>query len=212
MEACLQCRSLACRPHASPHARSNRGRCSRPLSHTASSQALPCCCRDLLYLDVALENVVRSAAERGSGAAGAHAGAMVGPLLQNLVLSVGDNEELCYCLKAWQALPRDLRRGGYPSKEDALKVGLHSPGSFQPLRAVVPRLRVHGSSSGCDRLLRACSGTAGAWIYHNICVLGEQCNPLQESCSPGSLLVQDVTAAVGFGGCLVLPCGLQWDL
>ena len=86
------------------------------------------CCRDLLYLDVALENVVRSAAERGSGAAGAHAGAMVGPLLQNLVLSVGDNEELCYCLKAWQALPRDLRRGGYPSKEDALKVGLPSPG------------------------------------------------------------------------------------
>ena len=84
--------------------------------------------RDLLYLDVALENVVRSAAERGSGAAGAHAGAMVGPLLQNLVLSVGDNEEMCYCLKAWQALPRDLRRGGYPSKEDALKV-LPLPGS-----------------------------------------------------------------------------------
>ena len=78
--------------------------------------------RDLLYLDVALENVVRSAAERGSGAAGANAGALVGPLLQNLVLSVGDNEELCYCLKAWQALPSALRRGGYPSKEDALKV------------------------------------------------------------------------------------------
>ena len=65
---------------------------------------------------------MRSAAERGSGAAGAHAGALVGPLLQNLVLSVGDNEELCYCLKAWQALPAALRRGGYPSKEDALKV------------------------------------------------------------------------------------------
>ena len=44
--------------------------------------------------------------------------------MQNLVLSVGDNEELAYCLKAWQALPRDLRRGGYPSKEDALKVML----------------------------------------------------------------------------------------
>ena len=71
---------------------------------------------------MALENVVRSAAERGSGAAGANAGALVGPLLQNLVLSVGDNEELCYCLKAWQALPSALRRGGYPSKEDALKV------------------------------------------------------------------------------------------
>ena len=83
--------------------------------------------RDLLYLDVALENVVRSAAERGSGAAGANAGALVGPLLQNLVLSVGDNEELCYCLKAWQALPSALRRGGYPSKEDALKVRRRLP-------------------------------------------------------------------------------------
>ena len=78
--------------------------------------------RDLLYLDLALENVVRGAAERGSGAAGASASALVGPLLQNLVLSTGDNEELCYCLKAWQALPSSLRRGGYPSKEDALKV------------------------------------------------------------------------------------------
>ena len=82
----------------------------------------PCQNRDLLYLDVALEALVRSAAERGSGAAGANAGALVGPLLQNLVLSTGDNEELCYCLKAWQALPSSLRRGGYPSKEDALKV------------------------------------------------------------------------------------------
>lgn len=80
------------------------------------------CVRDLLYLDLALENVVRGAAERGSGAAGANASALVGPLLQNLVLSTGDNEELCYCLKAWQALPSSLRRGGYPSKEDALKV------------------------------------------------------------------------------------------
>ncbi len=81
--------------------------------------------RDLLYLDLALENVVRGAAERGSGAAGANASALVGPLLQNLVLSTGDNEELCYCLKAWQALPSSLRRGGYPSKEDALKVSSH---------------------------------------------------------------------------------------
>ena len=74
-----------------------------------------------MYLDIALEALVRSAAERGAGAAGASAGALVGPLLQNLVLSSGDNEELCYCLKAWQALPGGLRRGGYPSKEDALK-------------------------------------------------------------------------------------------
>jgi hypothetical protein len=24
------------------------------------------------------------------------------PLLQNLALSLGDNEEVCYCLKSWQ--------------------------------------------------------------------------------------------------------------
>ena len=78
--------------------------------------------RDLLYLDLALENVVRSAAERGSGAAGANASALVGPLLQNLVLSTGDNEELCYCLKAWQDLSPSVRAGNYPSKEEALRV------------------------------------------------------------------------------------------
>ena len=78
--------------------------------------------RDLLYLDLALENVVRAAAERGTGAAGGGAAALIGPLLQNLVLSTGDNEELCYCLKAWQDLPRDVQFGQYPSKEHALKV------------------------------------------------------------------------------------------
>ena len=45
----------------------------------------------------------------------------MGPLLQNLVLSVGDNEELCYCLKAWQALPAAVTAGAFPSREDALK-------------------------------------------------------------------------------------------
>ena len=79
--------------------------------------------RDLLYLDLALEAVIRSAAERGSRAAGASASPLVGPLLENLVLSTGDNEELCYCLKAWQDLPPSVQAGSYPSKEDALKVG-----------------------------------------------------------------------------------------
>lgn len=41
--------------------------------------------RDLLYLDLALEDVVRSAAERGASALGIGAAAFVGPLLQNLV-------------------------------------------------------------------------------------------------------------------------------
>jgi len=44
------------------------------------------------------------------------------PLLQNLVLSAGDNEELAYCLKAWQALPDTVKTGRYPAKDDALKV------------------------------------------------------------------------------------------
>lgn len=58
--------------------------------------------RDLLYLDLALESNVRQAAERGSGAVGFGAAALMAPLLQNLCLSLGDNEEACFCLKAWQ--------------------------------------------------------------------------------------------------------------
>ena len=54
---------------------------------------LKCDHRDPLCLDVALENVVRSAAGRGSGAAAAHAWAMGGGvLLRNLALSVRDTE------------------------------------------------------------------------------------------------------------------------
>ena len=79
-------------------------------------------CRELLYLDLALENTVRAAAERGSGASGTGAAALMAPLLQNLVLSAGDNEELAYCLKAWQALPDTVKTGRYPAKDDALKV------------------------------------------------------------------------------------------
>lgn len=78
--------------------------------------------RDVLYLDLALENVVRSAAERGAGGAGAGAAAFVAPLLQNLALSLGDNEEVCYCLKAWQDLPESVRKGQRPNKDDALRV------------------------------------------------------------------------------------------
>ncbi len=76
--------------------------------------------RELLYLDLALENLARAVAERGVGAAGAKAAAFMQPLLQNLALSVGNNEELCYCLAAWQALPEAVRGGQYPGKEDAL--------------------------------------------------------------------------------------------
>jgi alpha-glucan,water dikinase len=70
------------------------------------------CCsgnRDLLYLDLALEGAVRGAAERGVGSVGFGASALMAPLLQNLCLSLGDNEEACYCLKAWQGLPSSVR-------------------------------------------------------------------------------------------------------
>lgn len=92
---------------------------------------MPWTCRDLLYLDLALENVVRSAAERGSGASGRGSAALIAPLLQNLVLSVGDNEELCYCLKAWLELPGSIQSGNNASREDALKASvLPSPASL----------------------------------------------------------------------------------
>ena len=76
--------------------------------------------RELLYLDLALQDVVRAAAERGAGAR--NAVALVGPLLENLCLSYHDNEELCFCLKAWQELPESISRGrGRPSENDALQ-------------------------------------------------------------------------------------------
>lgn len=50
--------------------------------------------------------VVRAAAERGAGHAGLGAAAFVAPLLLNLALSLGDNEEVCYCLKVgWCGAP-----------------------------------------------------------------------------------------------------------
>eukprot|EP01025_Chloroclados_australasicus_P029393 TRINITY_DN2937_c0_g1_i13.p1 TRINITY_DN2937_c0_g1~~TRINITY_DN2937_c0_g1_i13.p1 ORF type:complete len:933 (-),score=168.34 TRINITY_DN2937_c0_g1_i13:30-2582(-) len=77
--------------------------------------------KELLYLDLALENQVRQAAERGTGAVGLGAASFLTPILQNLILSAGDNEEICYCLKAWQSLPTSIRKGGRPSKEEALQ-------------------------------------------------------------------------------------------
>lgn len=46
------------------------------------------------------------------------------------VLTAGDNEEMCYCLKAWQALPRSVQFGATPSTVEALQA-----------TAVVDRLR-----------------------------------------------------------------------
>jgi len=77
--------------------------------------------RETMYLDLALENVVRAAAERGAGSSGAGAASLMEPLLQNLALSVEDNEEICYCLKAWQELDGNVKRGGHASKDQALR-------------------------------------------------------------------------------------------
>ena len=60
---------------------------------------------------------VRQAAERGVASAGFGAAAFMKPLLQNLCLSLGDNEELCYCLKTWQVsshLPHLLAYALFP--------------------------------------------------------------------------------------------------
>lgn len=77
--------------------------------------------RETMYLDLALENVVRAAAERGAGSTGANAAILMEPLLQNLALSIEENEEICYCLKAWQELDNEVKYGGRPSKDQALR-------------------------------------------------------------------------------------------
>lgn len=41
--------------------------------------------------------------------------------------AVGQNEEICYCLKAWNDLPHYVRRGERPNKDDAMKVGSREP-------------------------------------------------------------------------------------
>ena len=48
--------------------------------------------------------------------------------LQNLALSTGDNEEVCYCLQAWQELPASVKSGLHPTKDEALKVGWRQQG------------------------------------------------------------------------------------
>lgn len=114
--------------------------------------------RDLLYLDLALENNVRQAAERGVGAAGFGAAALMAPLLQNLCLSLGDNEEACFCLKAWQGLPSSIRTGGRPSREDALQAvaalnrirRLLGSISDATVARVAPFATALGRAAGCD--------------------------------------------------------------
>ena len=114
--------------------------------------------RETMYLDLALENVVRAAAERGAGSLGPSASALMEPLLQNLALSLEDNEEICYCLKAWQELDREVKFGGYPSKDQALR-GMAVVERIQRALAGVSDMMVNslqdisstlGNAFGCD--------------------------------------------------------------
>ena len=69
-----------------------------------------------------MQGTIRWAAEKAAGVHPLAAVQMIGPLLQNLVLTDGDNEELCYSLAAWNALPVALRSGQKPaSTEEALR-------------------------------------------------------------------------------------------
>ncbi|KAF8067212.1 R1 [Scenedesmus sp. PABB004] len=114
--------------------------------------------RDLLYLDVALENSIRGAAERGVGSAGFGAAAFMGPLLQNLCLSQGNNEEACFCLKAWNSLPGSVRSGGRPSREEALQAvavlnrvrRLLSETSDRIVSTIGPFATAIGNAAKCD--------------------------------------------------------------
>jgi len=87
--------------------------------------------RELIYLDLALEDVIRGGAERAAGSHPRAAIRLVGPLLQNLCLTAGDNEEICFCLAAWLGLPAELRSGRVPTREQALQAA-----------AVVDRTRI----------------------------------------------------------------------
>ncbi|CAG9462085.1 unnamed protein product [Pedinophyceae sp. YPF-701] len=111
--------------------------------------------RNCMYLDLALENVVRQAAERGMGAS--NVVQLVSPLLENLCLSTGDNEELCYCLKEWHALPTSVLQGR-PSRDEALRATSVIDRIRRALAAVSERTseriggisRAYGNAFGCD--------------------------------------------------------------
>ncbi|KAK4358258.1 hypothetical protein RND71_023868 [Anisodus tanguticus] len=71
--------------------------------------------KDLLFLDIALDSTVRTAVERGyeelNNANPEKIMYFISLVLENLTLSVDDNEDLVYCLKGWgQAL--SMSRGG----------------------------------------------------------------------------------------------------
>lgn len=63
--------------------------------------------KDCVYLDLALDSAVRTTVERSLAAVAAAPAVdqmgLAGLVVENLCLSIDDNEELVFCLKAWLA-------------------------------------------------------------------------------------------------------------
>ncbi|XP_019166630.1 PREDICTED: alpha-glucan water dikinase, chloroplastic-like [Ipomoea nil] len=71
--------------------------------------------KDLLFLDIALDSTVRTAVERGyeelNNASPEKIMYFISLVLENLALSVDDNEDLVYCLKGWNQALRMSKSG-----------------------------------------------------------------------------------------------------
>ncbi|XP_057774579.1 alpha-glucan water dikinase, chloroplastic isoform X2 [Salvia miltiorrhiza] len=73
--------------------------------------------KDILFLDIALDSAVRTAVERGyeelNNASPEKIMYFISLVAENLTLSVGDNEDLLYCLKGW-----NLARSMFKSRDE----------------------------------------------------------------------------------------------
>ncbi|KAL8519122.1 hypothetical protein ACS0TY_010167 [Phlomoides rotata] len=71
--------------------------------------------KDLLFLDIALDSAVRTAVERGyeglSNASPEKIMYFISLVVENLALSVDNNEDLIYCLKGWSLAQSMLKSG-----------------------------------------------------------------------------------------------------
>ncbi|XP_042048973.1 alpha-glucan water dikinase, chloroplastic-like isoform X2 [Salvia splendens] len=84
----------------------------RPLLSQSSDRL-----KDILFLDIALDSAVRTAVERGyqelNNASPEKIMYFISLVAENLTLSVGDNEDLLYCLKGW-----NLARSMFKSSDE----------------------------------------------------------------------------------------------
>ena len=98
--------------------------------------------RDLLYLDLALEGAARAAAEGGARRARGAAAGLVGPLLRNLALSLGDNADVCFAAKAWDDAPvsATARGGRGASVDDARRAAAAADRARRAVAVVADRV------------------------------------------------------------------------